>query len=401
MKKSIFIISTLLLLVLLTIFPVKKNRAIPAFARKYRISCQTCHSPAIPKLKPYGDQFALDGFRIADQPTPRYFIKTGDDKLSLLRDLPLAVRFDGHMSYNFGDEARQDFGAPFGIKLLSGGELSDKLSYYFYFFINEKGEVAGVEDAFVMYNSLFNSGLDFYLGQFQVSDPLYKRELRLTFEDYNIYTVAPGTSTIDLKYDRGIMLDYSLPTGTGITVEIINGNGIGEADAKLLFDRDKYKNVLAKISQSIGDNIELGVFGYLGKESIPEANTEAVNTVNMIGPNLTFNLLEKLEFNFQYVYRTDSEILIPATTVLRDEIETQGGFGEIVFSPNGDRSKWYMVGLVNYIDSDLDYLDYKSTTIHAGYLYRRNVRLVGEYTWDFSAENNQFGRASVGIITAF
>ncbi len=401
MKKSILISSVLLLLMLIIIFPVKQSSAIPAFARKYRISCQTCHSPAIPKLKPYGDQFAVDGFRIADQETPRYFIETGDNKLSLLRDLPLAVRFDGHLSYNFGDKTRQDFGSPFGIKLLSGGELSDKLSYYFYFFISEKGEVAGVEDAFIMYNSLFNSGIDFYLGQFQISDPLYKRELRLTLEDYHIYSVAPGISTIDLKYDRGIMLDYGLASGTGITVEVINGNGIGPADPDLLFDRDKYKNILAKLSQSFGDNIDIGLFGYFGKESIQGATNAPVNTVRMIGPNLTFNLLEKLEFNLQYVHRTDSKVMIDNDTPLINDLVTQGGFGEIIFSPNGDQSNWYMAGLFNYVDSDLNYLIYKSATLHAGYVLRRNVRLVGEYTYDFSLENESYGKASLGVISAF
>ena len=31
--------------------------AIPAFARKYKMSCKTCHAP-IPRLKAYGDEFA-------------------------------------------------------------------------------------------------------------------------------------------------------------------------------------------------------------------------------------------------------------------------------------------------------------------------------------------------------
>ncbi len=31
--------------------------AIPAFGRKYNMSCTTCHSP-FPRLKDYGDEFA-------------------------------------------------------------------------------------------------------------------------------------------------------------------------------------------------------------------------------------------------------------------------------------------------------------------------------------------------------
>ena len=83
--------------------------------------------------------------------SPRYFIHTGDEKLSLFRELPLAIRFDGFATYNFNNEGQSDFGAPFVLKILSGGEISDKLSYYFYFLFNERGAVAGIEDAFLMY----------------------------------------------------------------------------------------------------------------------------------------------------------------------------------------------------------------------------------------------------------
>jgi hypothetical protein len=47
----------------------------------------------------------------------------------------------------------------------------------------------------------------------------------------------------------------------------------------------------------------------------------------------------------------------------------------------------------------MDELDYSSLCMHAGYMLRRNVRLVGEYTYQFS--NEEFGRASIGIVAAF
>ncbi len=57
MKRSIINISLLILIVMLFI-PARNTSAIPAFARKYQISCQVCHSPAIPGLKAFGDDFA-------------------------------------------------------------------------------------------------------------------------------------------------------------------------------------------------------------------------------------------------------------------------------------------------------------------------------------------------------
>jgi len=46
--------------------------AIPAFARKYRISCTTCHAPA-PRLKAFGEEFAGRGFRMEEAQEPGYY----------------------------------------------------------------------------------------------------------------------------------------------------------------------------------------------------------------------------------------------------------------------------------------------------------------------------------------
>nr|MCU0409621.1 hypothetical protein [Bacteroidales bacterium] len=236
------------------------------------------------------EDYAGNGFRLKEYESPRYFIQAaGDEKLSLLRELPLALRMDGFISYNNNNESSADFGAPFVLKILSGGELSEKLSYYFYFFFNERGSVAGVEDAFLMYHDLFGSGINFYFGQFQVSDPLFKGELRYTLEPYKIYGTRPGNSTADLKYDRGIIFEKGFSTGTSVTAEVINGAGIGEAREGYLFDKDKYKNFMGRINQSVGKYLSVGVFGYTGKEMLEDPSgylPDITNEILMIGPDI-------------------------------------------------------------------------------------------------------------------
>ena len=115
------------------------------------MSCKTCHTP-LPRLKPYGEEFAGDGFVLKDKDAPRYTVDTGDDKLSLIRDLPIALRLEAFASLNSGNGKSLDFSTPYLIKLLSGGELFRNVSYYFYFFFSERGKVAGLEDAFIMFN---------------------------------------------------------------------------------------------------------------------------------------------------------------------------------------------------------------------------------------------------------
>jgi len=400
MKNFKYVKIPILAAILFFFIPAKPGNAIPAFARKYQISCQVCHSPAMPRLKPFGDEFAGNGFRMTEYESPRYFIQTGDDKLSLFRELPVAIRMDGFTSYNFGNEEISDFAAPFVLKILSGGEISDKLSYYFYFLFSERGSIAGLEDAFVVYNDFMGTGINFTLGQFAVSDPLYKGELRYTLEPYRIYASRPGTSTADLKYDRGIIFDKGFSTGTTIVGEIVNGNGIGEADYRHLFDNDKYKNFMLRVNQSIGKYVSVGVFGYTGKEVVYDAFSSRVSKIQMFGPDISFDFDEKLMISVQYLVRTDSWVLtegFPSTGL--DNVKTSGAFAEVIYAPKGDMSKWYLNGLFNWVESDYDPLDYASATFHAGYLLRRNMRVVGEFTQQF--RGTDYGKVNVGIITAF
>jgi len=389
-------------IILTGFIPGRKCEAIPAFARKYQLSCQVCHSPVMPRLKGFGDEFAGNGFRMTEYEAPRYFIPIGDDGLSLLRELPLAIRMDGFASYNFNDEGRADFSAPFVLKILSGGELSDKLSYYFYFLFNERGSIAGVEDAFLMYHDLMNTGINLYLGQFQASDPLFKGELRYTLEPYKIYGTKPGNSIADLKYDRGTIIEKDFKTGTTVIGEILNGNGIGEAGDGYLFDNDKFKNFMVRINQSIGKSISIGAFGYSGKEFLTDPGLfigGITNRIQMFGPDISMDFGEKLILNVQYLRRTDSQVFAPEGGITYDDVITQGGFAEIIFSSKGDNSKWYLTGLVNWVDSNLGALDYTSATLHAGYLLRRNVRLVTEYTQVIVPDS--FGKVNVGFVSAF
>ncbi|MFP4527468.1 MAG: hypothetical protein ACLFQX_02885 [Candidatus Kapaibacterium sp.] len=381
---------------LIVIIYAETASAIPAFARKYSMTCQTCHSPT-PRLKDYGDDFAGNGFQLSDKEAPRYYQETGDPILSLIRDFPIAVRFDGFISYNNGNSDISDVQTPYLMKLMSGGAITDDIAYYFYFYLSEHGEIAGIEDAYIMFNDIFDIDFDIYLGQFQVSDPLFKRELRLTLEDYHVYTATPGQSNINLKYDKGIMMTFGFDTGTDIIFEILNGNGIGETNSQGNFDKDKYKNFAGRISQSIGDFLRIGAFGYYGKEiNQAPAGGEFENRMWLAGPDITLALGDMLELNGQYITRNDGTMYMAGSEV--KDSKTDAALAELIITPMGDESRIYGVAMYNWIDSDFDALDYQSVTGHIGYLLRRNLRLVAEYTQNMTDE---YGKFSVGFVSAF
>ena len=145
---------------------------------------------------------------------PRDTIDTGDSLLTLLRRIDLAFRLDAYVSASEpigSDATRVDLQTPYNIKVLTGGPIADRISYYMYFFMSERGEVAGLEDAYIQFTDLGGSGVNLMVGQFQASDPLFKRELRLEFEDYQAYRVRVGEVRADLTYDRGLMATHSCP----------------------------------------------------------------------------------------------------------------------------------------------------------------------------------------------
>lgn len=386
---------------LILTFTTEYAWSIPAFARKYNMSCQTCHSP-MPKLKAYGDEYAGNGFKLSDKEAPRYFVETGDDMLSLIRDFPIAARFDGFMSFNYANKEKVDFGVPYILKLLSGGQLSDKLAYYFYFYMSERGELVGVEDCYLMYNNLFDSNFDIYFGQFQISDPLFKRELRLTLEDYQIYKVKPGLSKMNYAYDRGFMFTYGFDWGTDIILEVVNGCGLTEASAEKLFDIDAHKTIIGRLSQDIGELFRLGGIVLSGKEDVSNQTAGIVtNQVLSWGIDMTINLENILELNLQYIQRKDDNLLMTDQSTAGVNIETKGAMAELIFTPNRDQSSWYAASVLNWVESDDTKLNYKTATLHLGYLLRRNLRLVLEGTYNFTNSDNAFPLFSIGFVSAF
>jgi hypothetical protein len=367
--------------------PLKQADAMPAFARKYRFSCNTCHVAA-PKLKDYGDDFAGNGFKIPDGEEPRRaYIDTGDETLLLMRELPLAVRFDAYVQAADRAYAKSDFQSPYGIKLLSGGPISKHISYYFYFYVYERGEVAGVEDAVIVFNDIGNTSFDLAVGQFQVSDPLFKRELRLTFEDYMLYKMKPEKSIADLTYDRGLMASYGFNFGLDLIAMAVNGNGIGESINRI-FDVDNDKGFALRAIQGLGF-LNIGAFAYTGREAISDTLDDN-NKIMTIGPDVSIGN-DNWELNAQYLLRQDD-------FNVSGKQDLHGSMVELAYFPKGDQSKFIYTLLYNRIDDSKEFQDYETATFSVSHMAARNIRLLGEFTYDIINEKARF---AAGVVAAF
>ena len=393
--------------------------AIPAFARKYRVSCSMCHSAA-PRLNAVGERFAANGFEFAPGEIPRDTIDTGDPLLRLQTSLPLAIRYDAYLQGLTPERDGQisaDVEAPWVIKLLSGGQVAPKISYYAYFLLTERGEVGGLEDAYIQFTDVGGSGVSVIAGQFQVSDPLFKRELRLSYEDYQPYRLRVGEAASDLTYERGVMLLASPWRGGDVGLEVVSGRGLAAASGARQYDRDDPKNVALRVSQE-WRALRVGLFGYRGVQK----DDGARNRTWMWGPDASIALGERVELVAQYLRRFDDDPFFgacsaaapcPGNATAPFGTTVDAAFAELNVQPGGPGSRLVLNGLVNWIESSRPVISlrlgeqdgapgyftkYRSAAVGAHYLLRRNVRAMTEAGYDRERKQT---RLTTGFVLAF
>jgi len=388
---------TLIVAVLVSLTLPAETWGIPAFARRYKASCLMCHEP-VPKLNAFGETFAGNGFRMATGEVPRDTIGTSDPLLALASNVPIALRVDAYIQGYSKGSASTDFQTPYIIKLLASGPISRSISYYMYVNLLERGEFGGFEDAILIFNDIGGIPLDLNVGQFQVSDPLFKRELRLMFEDYIVYRANIGDEPVNLTYDRGLMASVDV-LGFTVTGQLLNGKGIDPAQSDRRFDDNGFKNLAGHITRDITGFLRLGAFGYYGQSD----SEGQENEVSMIGGDGTLSL-GIVEVNGQYLHREDTNPTFAADGRL---VKSDGGFVEAVVRPAG--SRLHAFGLYNLMTATAPVLNprvgtgsglskYESWTGGVGYLLMRNFKLTGEMTWDTQLEQ---ARWTLGFVTAF
>lgn len=380
--------------------------AMPAFARQYGFSCNTCHN-AFPRLNEFGEYFAGNNYRMPNW--RETMMDTGDAMLALPKSVPFAIRAQAYVQGRDGEEVDYetgptgndssfDFQAPYLIKLLSSAPLSEHISYYFYGIFAEKGSNGEtiIEDAWFSYADIAGTGVNGMLGQFQVSDLMFPREVRLTFQDYYAYRAA------GITYDRGIILDRGFGP-VDVAVGFTNGNGIeenitinspGYRRPDHMFDNDSDKNVFTRIGGSLGP-VNIGVFGFWGEQSSRTgyAGTDAGDRdtdKTIYGVDLSGSIGAKTHWYAQFLWNEWDEFLDadPST-----DYDWFGAFAGVDFIMN---DRWAFSLLYNYTDaSDFDDtgtvyegIDVNSLTLGASYYFMRNVKGVIEINGDFLSEDD-------------
>lgn len=396
-KSFIFILTTFIFLSILS----ENVFAIPLFARKYKLSCVMCHT-GFPQLNSFGNSFAGNGYQMPDEDPKDFTDEIEEGKLILHSYFPFAIRVDSFYRIRNDTEINFDIEAPFSAKILTNGILRKDISYYFYFFFDERGGVTGIEDAFLYFNNAFNiDGFDIRLGQYQITDAIFPREQRLTFQDFTYYTSRISNSGFNLVYDRGAEFSYGLEVtenfGVGILAGIANGNGINNANDQRNFDSDPYKNFYGRISFSYKDQ-GVGFYAYSGRE---ENSEKILNEFYRIGPDFNFTVFGDWNIWGSYLYGEDKNGMFSQN--ISGNIQSWGGFTGVTKSLTDD---WIFSLLHNIVEVDRKpELDTNTLTMNLSYYLMRNLKFMFEITWDLKETNSSHPERThtgeFGIVFAY
>ena len=160
--------------------------AIPAFARKYGVSCNTCHVQ-FPKLNHFGIAFKNRGYRMKDE-VGEYLWKS--------KTFPIAaIVRGGYVHRNTEDKAtgektteksqfsfEDDDG--YGLEFFSGGTLGPRISYFIDALVDDNLPLVQFDDL------LPDSALNLKAGFFNVDNYFLSHPRRLTNTTYLVQTTA-------------------------------------------------------------------------------------------------------------------------------------------------------------------------------------------------------------------
>lgn len=357
--------------------------AIPAFARDTGLACTVCHR-AYPELTPFGKDFAGAGYLLGDAPQGAR-LDTGDKDLSLAEKLPLALRLQFDVLSRPAPASRLDFQAPVIAKLLSGGALSKHVNYYAYFLLAEYGATGGLEDAWVRVHDAPIPGLGLQLGQFQIMDLVFPREVRLTRQDYLLYTASQSDSGFNLAYARGLNVDYGIGP-VSLAGGVVNGNGLDPAvrafgypgRATRVFDDDRAKVGYGRLGGDY-EGLSAGWFALKGAEG-READA---NRFWRMGPDAEY--IEGPLRVFAQVLTGIDDNPTRAARGTSDPIRFSGGLagGSYLIS-----KRWVAAALYNRLLSERHAVDGSLGTLNVSYYLRTNFKIGLEGTYDFLAEKS-------------
>ena len=401
--------------------------AMPAFAREYRLNCSTCHKLTPQRLNALGRNFMERGYQMpegAERPATGVKFSRQDEKLTILEQLPLALRIKNSALWR--SQARQDenwvdVNAPLELQLLAGGSLFKNTSFFvnFPFFT---GESVGVPIlAFVQFNNLLgkSGSANLRIGKFNILGMQFPNHRSLTVNTAKAPAVQVGLNPVVLDgHQTGVSL-FGRPGNGRISYEFSAVNGAGPAGADeaaegghahggvFSTDGNDFKDLYGRLTYGTASRMHtVGVLGYFGKTALgvgedahgdedggdddhDAAANEANDSFRILGLDGEFNRGSWNLRSAAYLGHHDDPFGQGTS------IDYQSVFGELSYA--FDRR---LLGMLHYdqvISSDLESLEHRSFMPHLSYLLLDNLRLSVEYMFDLDDSDNNRALALIDV----
>jgi hypothetical protein len=242
--------------------------AMPAFARRYQTTCQTCHAYAFPELNPFGRRFKENGYQYPRGAEEAYRAKATDrpsgTPVDVLREAPLALRGQVRASVEHlhgASPARVANGLffPARLDLIAGGSLATDLSAFASVGIAPRPFLHHF--ALGVHNLLGEGALNIRVGKILLTDFQRPAHRSLTRLGNPAEEVRVGGNPFALDDHHIGVHAFGRPFLGPFFYEVAVVQGTQDPASGL--DLDDWKNVYGRISHDIGPH-RAAVFGHIG-----------------------------------------------------------------------------------------------------------------------------------------
>lgn len=416
------VFSTLLILLLSV-----QSFAIPAFSRKYKTSCVTCHS-VFPRLNSFGEAFRINGYQFPTDDDD----KIKEEKIPLGADAykkvfpnavwpnyisavpPIALRGRTGFALETVDEATtSQFDMP-ALQLLSGGSIGSGITLYAGAHLFEAGKAGTIDGFFVRFNNIFHQVIPEELINIKVGQfipeivPFASNHRGLTNVAYAFNTYDPvmgkafvvghvhGSGPFGIEsFQIGAEASGIIARRFRYVAGVVNGGGVGEDinSSRDLYGRLAYKIGGMALDGSLKEGaptdkemaVTVGGFGYYGTGT--NATTTEDFNFTRLGGDVNVNL-NKLNFTGGYILGKNG-----------NSFQEKGAY-DLYFAETSYLFYPWLVGLLRYEQANpVDVPAFRRIVPHISALVVANVKLKLETRID--PDHLMFDNMYLGVDFAF
>lgn len=348
--------------------------AIPAWARKYGVSCNVCHRPNVPRLSDYGHRFRKLGYRVPEEVghQPEY------------KEIGQYIAMRGRLRYDYENFERGRNTSGFrwnDATFFYAGPVTPNLSSFFELEFNESNEVEQLGQFSWLFGEA-NRYAQLRLGQMHTLSRVgwagFDRPSGINTTQVIGSTLTTTAVPFTLAKDqRGLELSVGFNEDTRLIGQLLNGLDTSGSGTTGTRDNDTDKDILLAYEQMIGARGS-GLTGVFYRGTWHQAAGTVVSSTALPDDNAF------TKFNF-YRYGLTGSWVFETPFFANHESELQGG---AIFShdegprdyPGGKPDvdgQAYFVGLEQYFKdaSVFTRLDFRNLEVTGGDNWRRRYTL--------------------------